>query len=138
MCLTLFRTSLSDKPPSCSRDTASVSTFPPLARLASIEGGSQCAFDLATGSALGPESVPCRDCGWWLSQSVPQTPEFASRVVESEGFSSDRRLGMVLDNGADPKIGKSSSEWKCGSIYADVTRGALRRPHAGLGLSRLT
>ncbi len=33
---------------------------------------------------------------------------------------------MGLANGADPKIGKSGSEWKCGSIYAGVARGALR------------
>jgi hypothetical protein len=36
--------------------------------------------------------------------------QFASPVVESEGFSADRRLWMVLDHGADPKIGESGSE----------------------------
>ena len=31
--------------------------------------------------------------------------ELAPQVVESEAFSSDRRLRVVLDNGADPKTG---------------------------------
>ena len=34
--------------------------------------------------------------------------ELASQVVESEAFSSDRKLRVVLDHGADPKTGKSS------------------------------
>jgi hypothetical protein len=38
----------------------------------------------------------------------PANSEFASQVVESEPFSSDRRLRVILDNGADPKTGKSS------------------------------
>jgi hypothetical protein len=84
---------------------------------------------LRHGSSIIPSPFLKRSKG----PEAPSLPDLAtrlaSRVVESGGFSADGNSGPLFDDEADPKMGKSSSEWKCGSIDAGVTGGALRDPH---------
>jgi hypothetical protein len=84
-------------------------------------------------SLISPDLCPSISFQCPKGLETPSLPDLAtrlaSRVVKSEGFSADGKRRTVLDDEADPKIGKSSSEWKCGSIDADVAGGALRDPH---------